>query len=310
MGGHLWLELAKLMNIFLVCAGIVFITKCTQSQLIDFIIILGIVSSVRAEWTYSSQMYETGVMFLYVCAVVWTLEKRKTRLSLLLAGIAYLVRPELLLFGIVTVALSVYRSKGYWSGLGLAVLSFIPMALYHLYMQVYSGDWIPSSIVARLYTSLEDPSWLNRFGTSLRGSSPLGVAVFLVFVVISILSVFLRRFHGIRPMAFLGFPLVFLYALLPPRDDVLRYLLPSLPICVLAIYKAISALNLRWAAVPITLGISLWFLWSNHARNDPAKYETMQLLGNDLSTALDSIAKKEDLVLVYEIQFQYSLACR
>lgn len=326
VGADHWLFVSKILNYLFIPIGLTLLIHAVpfRNRLRGLLFMSAITSLNPLLFIASAQLYETSLAFASVALVYWLIKTRRHSWALLAAGSLYLVRPELLL---VTLVIDLYvlaklPCESRINAVLLILASFLLVVVYHLYLLIATGGFLPSSIYARALTSLENAHpWSERLLTSIStlcGSGGLPVLI----GALGIMALFLT--YGWQTckveMLFL-IPFATLYTLAPPGGHLARYLLPVAPI--LAVLPAqllamltmhikqrapyISTLFLSSVMSFFSLVILGTVIMHYYPYRLTPRYDYNTLLLRNLAYHLNPITRSSDKILLYEIQGQYYL---
>lgn len=327
--GSSWLAVSKTINFLLVVSGVVFINRAINGNTLALALLSGLTLLNATLLIAAFQLYESSLAFFAMALLYYFIKREKYPSAIFLSGLLYLIRPELALLTIIADIYILRKSTDPKRLLVFALLSFLPAIVYHLYMFAYTGQYLPSSVYARMITASEKHvSWPVKLGLSLKSiANPLGLIYFIGFV--SVVSLIVRKkLREYRVEMLLVLPLALLYLAFPPGDYMARYLLPVTPALSVLVLAAIHPLLNKWLRKndsyrPIAVGINppqyryvligLGVLCATvhtvyavmlylHPRYD---YDTLFM--KDMAQSLNTITDKNDKVLIYEIQGQYYL---
>jgi hypothetical protein len=307
--GHAWLPIAKAVNLLLVAIGIVFLNRATKGDL-AVLLLTGLLALLSPTLFLSvSQLYEVGLAFLAISIAYYLLKCGRRNEALVVSGLLCLVRPELI---VVTIALDVYIlviSEDRKKTLLVILCSLIPLAAYHLYMHLGTGELIPSNIIARAFRAQESGvPWPERAAftwNELRASE----SILYILAILAIVFMFVEKKIRTQNEEFLLLlPLVMLYLIFPPGRYIARYLLPIVPMLIVLIVETARPILRSRYSIPVLLVLILaaYAAWYSEYSRNP-RYDLDRVLLRDLAGQLNELADSEDRVLLYEIQGQYSI---
>lgn len=324
-----WLAISKTINFLLVVSGVVFINRAINGNVLALTLLSALTLLNVPLLTAAFQLYESSLAFFAIALLYYCIKHEHYTPAIFISGLLYLIRPELALISIVA-DIYIFRKFGDQRTFFMfAILSFLPAITYHLYMFVYTGQYLPSSVYARMITASEKHvAWPVKLGLSLQSmANPLGLVYFIGFVSVGILLV-RKKLREYRIEMLLLLPLCLLYLAFPPGDYLARYLLPVIPtlsILVLgALYPVLNTLlrksdSYRQVWVGITppryryvltgLGLLCIVVHTAYALTvyKHPRYDYDTLLMKDMAQSLNTITNKNDKILIYEIQGQYYL---
>jgi hypothetical protein len=257
----------------------------------------------------TSSLYETGLVFLAVSALWYSVARDREVLGTVVAGLLPLVRPELALVTLGAFAYFGWRAADRRRYAGVAILALVPFGVFLVYMAISTGNLIPSSASARLSTAREeDLSYPTAVWRSLKSLVfdhgtliyPLAGAAFLAALA----------WRGPRRLwreaALLGL-LILPFVVFPPLTYGPRYLIAATVALSIVVVRALLSVPGR-AAVPaacVVLAVLGAWVYSSEMADRRFDYDTLLL--KDLATRLDPVTTPSDRVLTYEIQSQYHL---
>lgn len=310
LSGDKWIFVVKFFNFLFIEVSFLILTSFFRNKIILFFAsnTLFLMSPLVS---FVGQMYETGIIFLFLALLVLFLRNNEYTKLIILSGSLYLVRPEMVLF---TISIYLYiifkkRDKGIFL---LMFLSLMPSILYHAYVAFMSSEFIPTSIYGRYITSIENQTtYLERLSVGLGLIKSNNLYVILIFVYLIMIGyAFLTKQNYIL-LIMIG-SVFALYIINPPGHLMLRYLSIALPfmfyLCIflmdkLIVYKPFYLLSFA-IFVPFCINFIRYI--------DEAKQITYSndltlndILLKDLSLKLNPILQKNDKILIYEIQGQY-----
>lgn len=321
-----WLSAGKFINYQMIAIGIVFLNKANYNNIVSLLILALLGLTAYPLLIASSRFYESGLVFLMISLVYYFLKQRYHKTTILLAGLLYLVRPELVL---ITIAVDIYiliTSKRPLRCLTYIVLSSLPALLYHAYMLHNTGQLIPSSVLARNLRAIEDPMpWSQRIIACISTLiGPMGLTY--IFGSISLAILFLRKPSRYLEELILFIPVPLLYFIMPPNPGYFaRYLLPIMPIVIVCASRLVtwiwfsilpafiirtypSAINIQktldrtlvFALTSLTIMIILIY-----GLFHPNRFDIDTFLLKDLAYQINPYLHQEDKIVIYEIQSQY-----
>lgn len=312
IAGNHWLLAGQIANWLFVIVGIVVLSRSLAGDSRSLLLTAALTLLNIGFLISVSQLYETGLTFLAVAVLYGALKSRQDEAALLLAGLLYLLRPELLLVTAAVDGFILLRSERRPRTIGLAALSLAPAAAYHLYMFSQTGQWLPSSVCARAIASTEEQRpWgaqcLATLGT-LRSITGISYLLGLAALAWAVVRGQARRYAA---ELLIVIPILLLYLVVPPRQHLLRYWIPILPALVAAAVRFVDEeRGLRVSRWALSIGLVTLHLYSfvTHWRHPKYDYDTLLL--RDLAEQLNPLAAPEDRVLLYEMQGQCLLnAC-
>lgn len=327
--GEAWLPVSKTISFLLVVSGVVFINRAVNGNTLALVLLSGLTLLNVPLLTAAFQLYESSLAFFAVALLYYYIKQQRYTPAVFVSGLLYLVRPELTLL---TIAADIYmfiKSEHRQRLLLLILLSFLPAAAYHLYMFVYTGQVVPSSVYARMITAAEKHvSWPVKFATSLKSIvGQLGLIYFLGFAAVVLLLI-RKKLREYPVELLLLLPLSVLYLGFPPGDYLARYLLPVTPTLSVLILAALHPLANRllkrsdsyrpnpiginpprYRTVLTGLGLFLAVVHGAYALVVYAhpRYDYDTLLLKDMAQTLNTVTDSTDKILIYEIQSQYYL---
>ncbi len=300
--GVYWLPVAKTINFIFVVTGVMLLNRAIKGNVLTAIVLSCLTLLNKPLLTATFQLYETGLAFFTISLIYFLIKQERPYAAVIAAGFLYLIRPELTLVTLAVDAYILMKSEHRDIVFAAVLISAIPAVSYHLYMFLHTGGFVPSSVYARMITSMEKTgSWLDRFVLSIKSvARPSGVVYLAGFF--AVLSV--RKLWRYPIELLLITPVVLLYMIYPPGHYTQRYLLPITPILAVVVLFAVNRFNRRWlliGSIPIMLAAHVAYA------QIPPRYDYDTLLLKDLSEKLNVIASDTDRVLIYEIQAQYHL---
>lgn len=327
-GDH-WLAISKTINFLLVVSGVVFINRAIHGNTLALALLSALTLLNVPLLTAAFQLYESSLAFFAIALLYYFIKHERYTPAIFISGLLYLVRPELALISIVADIYIFRKSANQKTFFLFVMLSFLPAISYHLYMFVFTGQYLPSSVYARMITASEKHvAWPVKLSLSLQSmANLLGLVYFIGFVSVGILLV-RKKLREYRIEMLLLLPLCLLYLAFPPGDYLARYLLPIIPTISVLILGALhpvlnkllrksdsyrqmwvgitpsryryvfTGLGLLCVAVHVVYVLTVY----KHPRYD---YDT--LLMKDMAQSLNTITNKSDKILIYEIQGQYYL---
>lgn len=307
-GDH-WLHAAKVLNLLLVALGMVLINRTLRGGTRTILLIALLVSVSTALLAATAQLFETGLAFLLVAWLYHDLENRRYGRAMLLSGSLYLVRPELLVVGGAAIAHIIVQTKADRRYIAYAAASWVLPLVYHVYMFSAGGTLLPASLFTPIITYIQDPtSWIERLGMTL---AAFWSAPGLIYLAAAVVAVFLVT-DGAIPRFWrellLVIPLVLVYFIFPPKEQILRYLVPALPPLLAMIARYVQQeLKAQYTVktLVVSLFLALGFGTATVARQP--RLDTEHLLLRDLSGELNALAGPGDRVLIGDVQGQYYL---
>lgn len=317
LGEH-WFAVSQLLNFLLLPTGVFFLNRALQGSWLTLMLMSALTLTATPLLIATGQLYESGLVFVSLSFLYYLLKQSRWWQAVFVAGLLYLVRPELLLVTLAVDAYVLFVSRQPVKCLLVALASFFPALIYHAYMFAHTEQVLPSSVVARGLRSLEDQSsWWDRARASFSQLlDPAGFIYILGGGSVLVLGLRDLRKHAIELITFLPLPLLFTFV--PPQGYYIRYLLPVVPIAVAGTTIAVQALwsrsvpGRRWShrvlAVLTVLGaVTVYVSYLNSSAAD-RRYDYDTLLLKDLSSQMNHIAGPQDKILIYEIQAQYYLS--
>jgi len=330
--GSSWLIAAQILNFSFIFAGLVLLRQTLRLQAGLFPLLAGFVASFGTLMAVSAELFETGLVFLFISGLYYLIKRDQTLPTIIVAGLLHLVRPELLLITFAVYFWILWRFRNprhfFWMvGLGVFDLG------YYGYMAANGAGWLPSSVVGRAVAAIENPmTWGERlFGTLRHMGLPwrnpywIGFAVFLAFVVMRT-----RKKQFPLPELLILLPVAGLYFMVPPGVYIQRYLVPTIPILSVAFLWMVEA-GIAWAksrwtknnfaktfgssgsraawVFSVVLGLGMIQFYSPWTEGF-YRVTHEEILLPDLARVMNEIAAPDDNVLIYEIQGQYHLQAR
>ena len=141
-----WIIIAKIINISFIYIGVLLINKSVKGNYLTISIICLLVTSLTGLFETSAKLFETSLAFTTVIMLYYLISNKRFTTSLLLSGSLYLIRPELITITLVsniyilyTLIKQRFNLKKY---LLVVLASFIPLAIYHLYMFIHTNKLI------------------------------------------------------------------------------------------------------------------------------------------------------------------------
>jgi len=317
-GSH-WLAACRLFNYGLIALGCVLLNRAIRGDSLTLSLILVLTALNRPLLVHTAQLFETGLVYAAVALAYALLKRERPAQAILAAGALCLVRPELLLAAVAVDAALWWRGPERLRLAALAALSALPAALYHGYIYLQTGALLPSSLYMRGLEALERPlPWTERLAGSARLLSGPDGQIYLVGAALLAALLLRRRLAAYRWELLLSLPIVALYAAVPPRHYLLRYLLPVTPlVAALAAQEIRSLLESRGRAAEagagwvhgLLCGLVLLCLVPIYRGDLPyfraPRYDYDTLLLRDLAERVNAVAGAGDRLFLYEIQGQY-----
>jgi len=305
-GAH-WLSVSKFVNFLFVVFGMVFLNRALRGGTKTILLISLLVTLSTALLSSTAQLFETGLAFFTLAWIYYALTMKKFNLAAVLGGLLYLVRPELLVVGLAVHAYVIVQSEARKQTVLTALASYAPMVFYHLYMLIASGTILPAAMFTPIIVYIQEPtSWLQRLGftlSALWGES--GLIYIIGGVVIALLAVDWVVPKYTRELMLLA-PLVVLYFIFPPGDQIVRYLVPITPILIVMTVRYVQQnLNMQYTINALVVCLVLAHGYGIATRAQQPTYRYDALLMHDLSSGLNNLAGASDPVLLDDIQGQY-----
>ena len=307
--GDYWMHAAKVLNLLLVAFGMVLLNRTLRGGTKTILLIALLVTVSTALLAATAQLFETGLAFLFVAWLYHDLENRRYERAMLLSGALYLVRPELLVVGGAAIAYIIVQTKAERRYIVYAGASLVLPLFYHVYMFSAGGTLLPASLFTPIITYIQDPtSWIERLGLTLAAfwSAPgliylAAAIVFLFLLTDGALSRYWREL-------FLALPLVLLYFIFPPKEQIIRYLVPILPPLLAMIARYVQQeLKAQYTVRILVVSLFLAFGFGTATVARQPRLDEDLLLLRDLSPELNALAGPGDRVLLGEVQGQYYL---
>jgi hypothetical protein len=257
----------------------------------------------------TSSLYETGLVFLGVAALWYSVARDRDLLGTAVAGLLPLARPELALVTAGALAYFLWRADDRRRYLGAAALALVPLAAFFAYMAISTGNLIPSSASARLSTAQEEElSYPTAVWRSLKALVtdhgtlvyPLGGLAFLAVLA-------LRRLRSMwRETALLAL-LILPFVVFPPLAYAPRYLIAASVVLSIVLVRALLSMRAR-AVLPIAaVALVLLSAWAYSSGIAERRFDYDTVLLKDLAGRLNPVTSSSDRVLNYEVQSQYHL---
>lgn len=243
-------------------------------------------------------LYESFLIAFYISIVFLLYQSKKFNLFILFGGLAYLIRPELVLINFISLYLAFKDKKLFF----LLILSLLPSISYHLYMYNHTGEIIPTSVLSRSIR-FSDQSIITSYISIIKNDPYIVFQLFVIFFgALSLIknSNNLIKISGV--FGLIGVILFFSTKMFQPRYFE-SFALMSMPLTVFFLEKKIlKKFN----------GLLFVFCFSilMYKTINPA-YSFESTLNNRLSkhfsNKINSIISEDDKILIYEIQNQYFL---
>jgi hypothetical protein len=309
MFGSAWLAVSKFVNLVLVAFGMVLINRALKGGTKTILLISLLVAMSTALLVSTSQLFESGLAFFMLAWLYHDLSGLRYGRATLIAGSLYLVRPELIVITAAAMAYCIVQSQASRRSIIFAVVSLLPAAAYHIYMLAATGSILPASAFTPIITYIQDPSsWLARVGGTLAALwSPSGLIYIACAVVILLLLTEWSLPRYSREMLLIA-PLVGLYMLFPPQEEIVRYLVPIVPILIALVVRYVQQdVKAQYSVRALIMVLIMAHAYGSvaHFRQPTPDYNAA--LATDLSTKLKRVAPKHARVLLWDVQSQYHM---
>lgn len=243
-------------------------------------------------------LYESFLIAFYISIIFILYQSNKYNLFILFGGLAYLIRPELILINFISLYL-VFKDKKLFL---LLILSTLPSISYHLYMYSYTGEIIPTSVLSRS-VRFSDQKIIMSYISIIRNDPYIVFQLFIIFF--GALS-FIKNSNNLIKISGI-FGLIGVILFFSTKMFQARYFesfaLLSMPITVYFLEKKILK-KFNVLLFIFCCSILLFKIFN------PA-YSFESTLNNRLSrhfsNKINSIISEDDKILIYEIQNQYFL---
>ena len=308
LGQH-WVLASKLVNFLLVGIGLVVLNRAIKGG-IRTILLTSFLAILSAGMLLSvSQLFESGLAFLAMALLYYYITERRHERALLVSGMLYLVRPELILVTIVVSLYIMLQSEAPkrlvpWMLAGLA-----PMVFYHGYMLIASGSLVPTALLKPIILYIQEPTtWPGRFAATLTvlwSSQGLIYIAGAVLILVMLVEWSAPRYS--RELLLVA-PLAILFLLVPPKEPVIRYLVPVLPALIAIIVRYVEKeLKVQHSVRALVVSLVLAHMFGATTRAGMPAVARDEVLLTDLSNGINKLAYEDDHVLLYNIQGQYTI---
>lgn len=310
LSGDSWIFVVKFFNFLFIELSFLILISLFKNKIILFFI-LNTLFLMPPLMFFVGQVYETGIIFLFLSLIILFLKNNEYVKLIILSGSLYLVRPEMALFTIFIYSHIIFKKRDK-NIILLMFLSLAPNILYHAYIAIMSSEFIPTSVYGRYITSIENQkTYLERLLFSLGFIRSNILYIVLIFVyIIAIIYSSIRKQNYIL-LILIG-SVFALYLINPPGYLVLRYLSIALPfmfyLCILLIDKLLVYKRFYLLSFAVFVFFGIGFVkWLE--RSEQKIYLNDLILNDvllqDLSLKLNPMLQKSDKILIYEIQGQY-----
>lgn len=325
LGFEMWLVFATYLNKILIFLGTLFnILLCVsrKNSLIEkeeqiLVVSIPILFYVFAYSLFisSTQLYETALTVFVPAFALHLLKLGWKNTGVFLAGCSILVRPEYLLFFVITVFFISEDTKRFWKYLLIGISSF---GVVYGYLFVMTGFLLPSSILGRFVRSLEnkDISYIEKLLISFNDLwqfAPSLLFILAIFILLFFLNLPKLVFDDkIKNIMFLSSAiLTLIYFIFPPMNYSSRYLVTLIPLLSPWITMEVVKHFSKYAkiAIVVVLFAFSFAIYQHFQLNKPEnyKYSFDRLLGNDFAKIAQELGINEkSKILIYEIQFQFN----
>ena len=307
--GSSWIFFSKLLNFLFVGFGVVVLNRTLKGG-IKSVLLTSLFVVLSAGMLISvSQLFETGLAFLAMALLYHDLCERKYERGLLICGMMYLIRPELIFVGIFAAFYIMIQSDNSKKLVPWLLAGIAPAVAYHAYMLAATGSLVPAGVMTWIIAYIQEPSsWLSRFGTTL---SVLWSAPGLIYVAgAALILVMLAEWSAPRYFRelMLVFPLVALFMLLPPGEEIVRYLVPTLPVLIAIFVRYIDKeLKVQHTSRALLVMLVLAHVFGAATLSATLAADRQGMFMSDLTRGINRLAGQTDHVLLYDIQNQYEI---
>jgi hypothetical protein len=307
--GEYWLPAARLLNFLFCVGGMVLINRTLRGGTRTILLIALLATVATALLSATAQLFETGLAFLFFAWLYHDLEARRFERAMVVSGLLYLIRPELLVITVATVVYVVLQTKAEKRYLAFFGASLVLPLAYHLYMFVTSGTLLPASLFTPIVTYIQDPtSWLERLRITLGAFWSAPGIIYLSAAVVFVFLLTEGALPRYRRELLLTVPLVALYLIFPPKQEIIRYLVPALPPLFAMMVRYIQQeLKAQYTVRSLVVSMVLAHGFGTAVVASQASPDQDHLLMRDLAGKLDGIAGPDDRVLLRGVQGQYAL---
>jgi hypothetical protein len=308
--GEHWILASKILNFLLVGLGMVALIRTIKGGLKSVLLTSLLVVLSTGMLCSVSQLFESGLAFLAMALLYQDLVEKNFERALVLCGLLYLIRAELVVVGLVVAFYIMIQSDKSKSLIPWLVAGCAPALAYHAYMLIATGTLVPSGVMAVLVTYIQEPaSWWSRQAGTLSALWSAEGVIYLCGAVL--LLVMLAEWSTPRytKELLLLVPLVIVYILVPPGEAVIRYLVPVLPVLIALMVRYIEKeLKVQHSNRALLVSLGLAHLFGAATLSASPRLDRQTVLLGDLSAALNKLAGPDDHVLLCDIQAQYEIA--
>lgn len=243
-------------------------------------------------------LFESFLILFYCSCLIYFLLNQKIKIFLLLAGLAYLVRPELILINVFSLYFLYKDQKNifYFS------LTLLVPILYHLYIFYYTGEIFPSSVVSRS-NRFSDVSIIFSYYSILK-NDPYIIFQILIILTSFYLSIIQKKyFYRISSL----FGIIGLIILISTKTFSIRYFESF---AIISIPATLYILKSKFFSKYYNLLFFICSLIICYKITYPVYSENSNLenrLSKNFASKINQIIDQDEKLLIYEIQTQYYL---
>lgn len=333
-----WFIILRIINILLVEIAVIMVNCALKGNVFTFIV--GIFTMLYC-WNvlyYVMAVFEIGLCLFCLALLIYLAVNNKLTLALIVSGLLYLVRPELVIFTILfDLYLLIAFKINFIKWLMTCAVSGIPLIIYMGYMGYMTRSIIPSSVAGRFIQSMEENmGWFQKIKICISQLWSTYKYIWILYAVLLVVffvyNVLLRDSHKevdnedvysanktlwhIIILLFVG--TICPHLVLCSTSHIIRYtsaiviLFVFLNICICKLLYEKS--NLRYASIILGVGISFTLFLNVYpyykihetvGKTKDAQVAIDIILGKDLGKELNTFTNDEDKVLMHEIQMQY-----
>lgn len=243
-------------------------------------------------------LFESFLILFYCSCLLYFLIKQKIKIFLLLAGLAYLIRPELALINVFSLYFLYKDQKNIFF---FSIPLLIP-ALYHLYIFYYTGDVLPSSVVSRS-SRFSDVSIIYSYYTILK-NDPYIIFQSLIILFSFYFSIIQKKSLN-RISSLMG--VIGIIILISTKTFSIRYFESF---AIISIPATLCMLQSNFFSKYYNLLFIICSLIVFYKINNPVYSENSNLknrLSENFTSKINQIIDPDEKLLIYEIQTQYYL---
>ena len=318
-----WFIMLKVFSFCICGAALFFANRTIKGSIITLLPIISVFHSNQAVLPNTGMLFEVPLVLLALSLLIFFSSTKKEKHALIVNGLLYLVRPEMAVLSIIMLVFLFLRSNEKKTFVLWAFISYLPSILYVFYMYINTGDLLPSSAVGRYIYAIESGTgrwqsihlmftnwWSNN--SSVTYLCILSGVLFVVMnkkppivLLLSAVGIFLPfLIFPTQPGYFIRYSLPFIIV-----SGIAAGYISNILIQKVAIFVKNSTV-VYVVSLFVMACVLLFSIIHNQAYRNVKSDTLDNTLCTDLGQSLNQIIDKDDIILIYEIQAQYSLVAR